>query len=209
MSPATSFVIHAYDDLVNRPADTSGLAYWVGQVNAGVPHTTVAANLANTSDYRNLIVTNAYMDVLRREPDAGGLTYWMSYLAKGGGVEQLTGALVGSSEYTSMFGTQYDAFVKAAYMTILQRTPDAGGEAYWVGRLGAGAPMWNVAASISHTPEWYSNRVTFDYAHYHIGSPDQGGLLYWAGRMQHGMPESQLAASLVGSGAYATWAAAH
>jgi len=87
--------------------------------------------------------------------------------------------------------------------------PDAGGEAYWVGRLSAGAPMWNVAASISHTPEWYSNRVTFDYDHYHIGTGDPQGVAYWAGRMQHGMPEVQLVAELVGSPAYATWAAAH
>src|ERR1700751_1706608 len=55
VSPAQSFVDRAYADILNRPADLAGEAYWVGQVNAGVSHTKIAATFAQTDQYRNVI----------------------------------------------------------------------------------------------------------------------------------------------------------
>src|SRR5437879_5479573 len=56
LSPAEAFVTHAYFDLVNAPADPGGKAYWIGQVNSGMPHANVAAVLAQTSGHYQLLV---------------------------------------------------------------------------------------------------------------------------------------------------------
>ncbi len=209
VSPAESFVNHAYYDLMNHPADAGGKAYWVGQVNAGKSHTSVASSMLSTLDYRNRVVADAYLGTLGRYPEPSGQQYWAGYLASGGHTEQLTGALVGSLEYSSRFGMNFDAYVKAAYQTLLGRPADAAGEAFWVGRLSAGDPMWHVAASLSHSYEWYQNEVVFDFVHYHVGYPDAPGLSFWAHSLQSGMPESTLVATLVGTPTYATWATTH
>lgn len=209
VSPAQSFVDRAYEDILNRPADPGGEAYWVGQVNKGVPHANVAAALTQTPDYRNVIVERAYLQSLGRDADPGGQAFWVGYLVHGGNVDQLTGALVGSSEFTSQFGANYDAFVKAAYENLLGRPADPAGESYWDGRLAAGDPMWHVAASLSHSYEWYQNRIVYDFVFYHAGFPDPQGLAFWAHAMQGGMPEWRIVASIVGSPQYAAWASTH
>jgi hypothetical protein len=209
VSPTEAFVGRAYEDLMTRPADPTGKAYWVQQINQGMTHAAMAATLAQTDIYRNVVVERAYLQTLGRNPDPGGLQYWTGYLAKGGNVDQLTGNLVGSTEYASQFGANYDAFVKATYNTLLGRNPDPAGEAFWVGRLASGIPMWNVAASVSHVSEWYQNRVYYDYVFYHVGFPDAQGLSFWAHSMQSGMPEWKIVAGLIGSNAYATWAQTH
>lgn len=211
VSPAQAFVDRAYADLLDEApsSDPTGVAYWVSQVNGGEPHANVAGVLAQTAAYRNLVVENGYLQVLGRDADPSGLAYWTNYLAHGGNVDQMTGSLAGSLEYTSNYGTNYDAFVKAVYQTLLGHAPDAAGESYWDAQLAAGNPMWHVAASISHSPEWYQNRVTYDYVYYHVGMPDAGGLGFWANQLQHGTPEWRLVATLVGTPNYAAFATAN
>ncbi len=209
VSPAESFVSHAYYDLVNHPADAGGKTYWVGQVNAGKSHAMVAAAMINTDAYRQRVVADAYLATIGRYPEPAGMQYWTGVLASGGGLQTLTGSLAGSPEYAAGFGTNYDAYVRAIYQTLLGRLPDSAGEAFWVGRLSSGIPVWNVAASISHSYEWYSNEAVFDFVHYHNGFPDGPGLNYWAHALQSGVNDTTLVAALVGSGTYSTWAATH
>ncbi len=208
VSPET-FVNRAYEDILNHPGDAAGKAFWVQQINQGMTHARVAAGLTQTNDYRSLVVQQAYVQTMGRDADPTGLQYWIGYMARGGDVAQLTGALAGSGEYAAQFGTNYDAFVKATYKNLLGRNVDPAGEAYWVGRLSSGAPAWNVAASISHAYEWYSNRAAFDYVHFHVGYPDANSQAYWAHRLMTGTPEWYVVAELVGSDSYATWASTH
>lgn len=206
-SAAQAFVDRAYADLLDvaPDEDPTGIAYWVTQVNAGMSHAAVASALMQSAVYRDGIVNAAYQACLGRAADPGGLAYWANYLAKGGSVAQLTGSLVGSTEYTSEFGTQYGPFVQAAYQTLLGRPTDAAGLSYWVAQLSSGNPMWHVAASLSHSNEWFSNRVSNDFIHYHVaGTTAQ--IASDAIAMEHGTPEYQVIAGIVGSTAYQTFA---
>ena len=208
MSPAQAFVTHAYFDLVNAPADPGGEAYWVGRVNSGVPHANVAAVLAQTDSHYQLLVQQAFAQIFNHTPDPSSVPFWTNYV-RVNGYAQLSAALIGTPEFTSPYVGGIDAFVKQVYRLLLGRDADPAGEAFWVGRLSSGDPMWHVAASVAHTPEWARDRVTYDYVVYHVGYPDQGGLDFWASRLMSGMPEWQMVAGLVGSNAYQTWAQAH
>ncbi len=187
---AQSFVDRAYADLLDIPAaaDPAGVAYWICQVNAGhAPRE--RRGCARPDRVLPQPPRRAWLPPgARPRRDPSGLAYWSNYLAHGGNVDQLTGSLVGSLEYTSNYGANYDAFVKATYQTLLGHGPDAAGETYWDTQLAAGNPMWHVAASISHSLEWYQNRVTYDFVYYHVGFPDTGGLAYWTSALQHGTP---------------------
>jgi hypothetical protein len=208
MSPAEAFVTHAYFDLVNAPADPGGKAYWIGQVNAGVPHANIAAALAQTDGHYQMLVQQAFATIFQHTPDPSSVPYWTNYV-KVNGLAQFSAALIGTPEFTSPYVGGTDAFVKQVYRLLLGRDADAAGEAFWVNRLASGDPMWHVGASIAHTPEWAQDRVTYDYIVSHVGYPSTTDRDYWAGRMMTGLPEWQLVAALVGSTAYQTWAQAH
>ena len=208
MSPAEACVTHAYFDLVNAPAAPGGEAYWVGRVNAGLPHANVAATLAQTDSHYQLLVQQGFATIFQHTPDPSSVPFWTNYV-KVNGYAQFTAALIGTPEFTSPYAGGYDAFVKQVYRLVLGRDADPAGEAFWVGRLSSGDPMWHVGASIAHTPEWAQNRVIFDYIVSHVGYPDVPGRDFWAGRLMSGMPEWQMLAALVGSPAYQAWAQAH
>jgi hypothetical protein len=209
VSPAESFVGRAYADLTAHPADPAGKAFWVQQVNQGMPHASVAGALAQTYEYRHGVVDRAYIQTLGRNADPGGMQFWTGFLASGGRVDQMTGSLAGTSDYASLFGANHDALVQSMYKDLLGRPAEPAGVAYWSARLAAGDPSWHVAASLTNSYEWYQNRVVYDYVLYHVGFPDAPGLSFWAHSMQSGMPEWKIVAGIVGSDTYAAFASTH
>jgi hypothetical protein len=65
----------------------------------------------------------------------------------------------GSPEFINRYGALDDgAFVDRIYANVFGRTPDAGGRAFWVGRLGGGLPRGVLLAQLSDSSE-YRNRT--------------------------------------------------
>lgn len=81
----TGFVQLAYQRLLGRPADPGGLAYWSGQVAAGLPLTEVTGALGGSDEAARNAVTGVYWSVFGHGPDAGGLTYWANWWRLNGG----------------------------------------------------------------------------------------------------------------------------
>jgi hypothetical protein len=90
-------------------------------------------------------------------------------------------------------------FVDAVYRDFLGRAPDAGGRAYWVGRLAGGLPRGEFTKAIARSNEWLGRTVggLYDLA---LGrAPDGAGLAHWTARLAAGTPVADLAATLLGS----------
>ena len=94
------------------------------------------------------LVDSVYQTVLGRAPDAGGAAYWQDRLQSGsldydqlaaaiasGAISNQTESTAGKSNASDYLGSA----VAAAYQTVLGRTPDSGGAAYWLGQLQSGA----------------------------------------------------------------------
>src|SRR5205823_7997422 len=77
------FVNQAYLDLLQRPADQNGLAFWSGQLDQGVPGRQVVLAMENTSEYRTVVVQNLYLSLLGRSGDAGGMNAFVQFLQNG------------------------------------------------------------------------------------------------------------------------------
>ncbi|MFZ6741602.1 DUF4214 domain-containing protein [Undibacterium sp. JH2W] len=69
----------------NRPADTTGLAYWQGQLDANkISLAGIAQSFSVQREYQDVyfgkntldVVTALYKNLLGRNPDAAGLAYW-------------------------------------------------------------------------------------------------------------------------------------
>jgi hypothetical protein len=97
-----------------------------------------------------------YEAALDRTPDAMGLGFWMNRLDKGASVVDIAAGFIASTEYATLYSgvTSNTALVTKYYTNILERTPDAGGLAFWAGQLDSGrASTAQVLEAISDSAE--------------------------------------------------------
>jgi hypothetical protein len=104
----SQFVALVYANVLGRAPDSAGLAYWTGQLNAGMTRGDMMIAFSESAEYRNVInnevyVTMMYVGMLRRAPDAGGFTYWTSYMDSGNSGLALIGAFLAAPEYRARF----------------------------------------------------------------------------------------------------------
>jgi len=88
-----------YAEILGRPADGPGLAFWVGRA-ATVPRTTIALELYQSLESRRDRVEALFRTLLGRAPDAGGWSYWAGVLANGRDLD-LAMFLAASDEYAA------------------------------------------------------------------------------------------------------------
>jgi type VII secretion-associated serine protease mycosin len=103
------FVELVYNNVLGRPADAAGKAYWLGKLNSGqLSRGGVMLAFSESPEFvttnsARVLVTLAYVGMLRRAPDADGLAYWIGVLQAGGSIETLIGGFFQSPEYASRF----------------------------------------------------------------------------------------------------------
>lgn len=82
-----------------------------------------------------------YLAALGRTPDAGGFAYWVDRLDNENmTLERISEFFIDSPEFRTRFAdidTDME-YLELAYQHVFGRAPDAGGQAYWMGRLTEG-----------------------------------------------------------------------
>jgi uncharacterized protein YkwD len=203
-SATARWVIRAYVDLFQRPADPSGLVYWAGLLAQGFSRPQVAQALTTSPEFRTLQVQGLYRTLLGRPADAGGLSYWVSYLAAGGTFAQVKAALLGSAEYyQNRGGGTAGGFLTALYGDVLGRPADAGGLAYFSRLLETGFAPAGVALAVVQSPEGLVRLVQGFYQQYLGRAADGAGLTYFVSVLGAGLGDEQVLASILGSEEYA------
>lgn len=200
-----------YQDLLSRPGDPGGLAFWAGLIDSGQPRYQIALSLAASTEYRGDQVQAQYEKYLHRSTDgtfsSGGEGFWINYIADGGTFEQLGESLIASNEYFVTRGGNTNAgYVNALYNDILGRGPES---TYWVDRLNTGTPRWVVSAAILTSTEAAQNRINGFFQQFLRRLPDPGGLSFWVGQAQAGVRDEDLVASLMASDEYLGYAMTH
>ena len=79
-----------------------------------------------------------YKAAFNRTPDAGGLGYWINQMDKGMSYSSVAQNFVNSAEFKAAFGganPTVNTLVTKLYNNVLNRTPDAGGLAFWQNKL--------------------------------------------------------------------------
>lgn len=84
-------VARLYRATFARDADSTGMAYWIGQLRAGRLLADTASYFASSPEFQRrygpldngAFVDLVYQNVLGRAPDAGGRAYWIDRLAHG------------------------------------------------------------------------------------------------------------------------------
>ena len=192
-----AFVRQQYRDFFGRDADSGGLAYWVGELDAGRKiRGDLSMDFVYSTEYQNNVapVVRLYFAYFNRLPDTGGLTYWInSYTSGSHSLNQISDSFAGSSEFSSTYGSLDNAgFVNLIYDNLFNRSPDQGGYDYWLGQLDSSAITRGAAmVGYSESDEYkqlMNNRVSI--VSYYFGmlrrAPDQGGFDYWVQRLDDG-----------------------
>lgn len=91
MATNTDLIQQLYVAYYNRPADTGGLAFWVGKLDAGVSLDAVSKAFNSAKEYTDMyngknaesIVDTVYMNLFGRHAEQGGLNFWAPKVAAG------------------------------------------------------------------------------------------------------------------------------
>ncbi len=104
------FIDRMYRNVLGRPVDPAGAAFWLEQMNEPNNRTRgqVLTDFANSTEYRQVIdadvaVTRLYIVMLGRAPDNTGLVFWAIRLENGGSIQELISAFLESTEYRARF----------------------------------------------------------------------------------------------------------
>ena len=143
------YVEAVYRAVLDRNADSGGLSWWTGNLNgAELSRLQVVQGIRNSPEHFGQEIDVFYATLLGRAADPQGRAYWVKQLENGTREEQIAFDFLDSPEYLSK-GDKY--FVDAMYLSLLGRSFDATGEAYWLNELGddsSGAPTH--AAALTH-----------------------------------------------------------
>jgi hypothetical protein len=202
------FVHQAYLDLLRRPADLGGVAYYVGRLEQGTTRTEVAALLMDSREYRTVVVNDLYLAYLGRPADPMGLVFGLQILEGSTlfptllptRLDVLKSQLLASAEYYFVKGGGTDAgFLSALYRDVLGREIDPGGLSYYLGQLASGMSRVLVARSVLMSREAKEVLVRDYYIRFLRRPADPGGLNAFATLLQVGAREEQVIAIFVGS----------
>jgi len=158
----TQFVSDLYNTFFNRPADSGGLAFWTGQIAAGVPREIILVSFMFSTEFQAFAqgifgntaarkevdtVVDFYRGILSRLPDTGGYNFWVQQFrtaqctgaaAVNTQVEAISSAFMNGSEYAARNRTNAQ-FVGDLYNAFLRRGGDQAGVLFWIGQLNGGA----------------------------------------------------------------------
>lgn len=121
--------------------------------------TSIAGVLA-ASDYRSTdaMILRLYRAFFDREPEIGGAKFWLQSFRDGWTLDRIAAHFAVSDEFTRTYGRLDDnRFIEVIYANVLDRTPDAGGRAFWRQQLAEGMTRSRLVLLFSDSPEFIGN----------------------------------------------------
>ena len=114
----------------------------------------IPQSVVPAQDKKTAFVTRCYELILNRKPDNDGLFYWVSGLLTGSkNASDVIYGFISSNEFKNR-SLSKEASVELLYKTMLNRSSDAEGKAYWLGKLNAGEPLSTVVSGFCSSNEF-------------------------------------------------------
>ncbi|HEV8059022.1 MAG TPA: DUF4214 domain-containing protein, partial [Gemmataceae bacterium] len=146
---------------------------------------------------------------LGRNADLGALNFYDAQLTNGVGIQQIEAQVIGSDEYFANAGSTNNGFIEAMYRDIVNREPDAGGEAFYINLINETTqnnPSFtqaqvrtSVATNFLGQTEGIQDLITNFYVIYLNRSPDSGGMQFFTGELQNNTPLQTVINQFLGS----------
>lgn len=197
------YVAQLYVDLLQRPADASGLHFWVDRLNGGLSHQGLVTAFLQSDEYRAVVLRGFYSNYLRRDADAAGLGYWLAVLRGGATTNQLRVLFLASDEFfQARGGGTTDGYLNALYFSVLFRPVDGSGQAAFGPFLAAGGSRLAVAAALATSRERAGAFVDVSYVLLLRRGVDDVGRNFFVPALQHGATDEDVLGALAASDEY-------
>ncbi len=152
-----AFIRQSYRDLSDEFWSIDGVAPLVTDL-------TNAASRAEWLNNSNILTSEGFLNkqpVVRlyfatflRHPDFNGLNYWQGRYDSGMSLSAIAEVFASSNEFTNLYGSlSNEDFVSKMYDNIFGRLPDAGGLAFWTGKLNDGMSRGDLLVNFSESTE--------------------------------------------------------
>jgi sugar lactone lactonase YvrE len=198
-TPSKQYVDAVYSLVLGRAPDVTGLDYWSGQLDSGVPRFTLINLIDHSAEYFGTIIQPAYLQFLGRAADQNGLAYWTNRMIDGLTDEQLEADFIGSAEFFQKAGATDKGWVDALYQSLLSRPADPTGDAFWVGQLEDGVSRASVAYGFAASSEREGQLVMADYEKYLGRIAGASEVAYWVGQFSIGVTNEDIVSAFVSS----------
>ncbi|MFN8017502.1 MAG: DUF4214 domain-containing protein [Acidimicrobiales bacterium] len=174
-------------------------------VNPSVKAQRVAGAQAVVSSQvaREAAAADLFQQAFGRAIDPSGKAYWgakLTSLTR----PQVLARLTGSSEFYRRAGGTIPTFVDAVYQSVLGRSADPSGRAYWIGKLQKGASSSSVASSLVASNEFRRKQVDAAFARVLDRAPTSGERSYWTTKLATTRVEVLLVALAASAERYGT-----
>ncbi|HEV8060351.1 MAG TPA: DUF4214 domain-containing protein, partial [Gemmataceae bacterium] len=94
-----AFLTALYHDVLGRPIDSKGQAFYTGELNGGTSREAVAFSVLTSQEAYQDAVDSYYLEFLNRPADPGGLAYFVQQLEAGVSDQDVIASLLSSPEY--------------------------------------------------------------------------------------------------------------
>jgi hypothetical protein len=152
------YVNHLYQDLLQRPADATGLAFYGHRLDSGTPRNVVVNNVLSTQEYRVIAVQQMFQQLLGRSADPVGLASMTGLLDAGGSAEAAICVVAASAEFYADGGGTDQGFVNSLYSTLLGRPGDAATQLFCA-QLRHGVSRSQIALAVLNSEEYREKMV--------------------------------------------------
>src|SRR5262249_27549601 len=152
-----------YLDLLRRPVDPTGLAFWSDPLNSSF----VLEGIQTSVEFKALEVKDLYQHYLKRAPDPGAQGTFLPFLLHGGTFEQADAEIISSPEYFQKRGGGTNSgWLAALYEDALGRPIDPVGAAGGAAALAGGASLFQVAGFVLSSEEYRTHLVDVFFQDY-------------------------------------------
>jgi hypothetical protein len=202
-SSAASLVVGAFQDVLHRTADDSGLSYWTQQITGGLAPSQFASDLTHSDEYyATNVIAPDYQKFLGRNADTAGVGYWTNQMQQGLTDQQIEADFIASPEFYANSGGTNSSWVNAMYQMVLARQADSAGLNYWLAQLSAGESRASVALGFAASQEHDGQLVQNDYFTYLGRSAGPSEVNYWVAQFESGATNEDVVSGFIGSSEY-------
>jgi uncharacterized protein GlcG (DUF336 family) len=199
-----AFVAKAFQDLLSRPVDPSGAAYFGSLLNQGTSRTQIVVAIEGSTEFLTDFVDAAFQQFLNRQPNAAEQANAEQILSSTGSPEVLYAFLTTSDEYYQTRGSnRNDDYVNALFEDLLQRGVEPDALNYFEQLLNAGAARSVVFHDIFDSVEGRQIEVN-NLFQFLLGRPaDNAAISEFVPALEQGATLNQVTAAIMASSEYA------
>ena len=194
----------AYQNLLGRGIDPSGLSTWGNFIDGGISPAIAAVGIetATSQEFNQVLVNQLYSTYLGRAPGATDATTWLGFLDAGGSYHQMVILISSSDEAFTHAGGTNDTWLSALFTNALGRPIDSATQTQLDNLFTAGLNRAQIDTIVLNTSEYYANLVQTSYQSFLNRPADGPTLVFQVDALENGFTYQDLLAGIVGSPEY-------